>query len=45
MDKAQVEIIRPDPLEAAFDGGAGLVVALLAVPDLGSQKDVLASHV
>ena len=44
VDQVEVDVVEPESLEARLEGGQGRVVALLRVPQLGGDEDVLAGQ-
>jgi hypothetical protein len=44
VDQNQVEPVDADALQASLDRGPGLVAALVTVPDLGGDEDLVARH-
>jgi hypothetical protein len=44
VDQVEVDAVEAEPLEAAVEGGQGGVVALLGVPQLGGDEDLVAGQ-
>ena len=44
VQEIQVDVLEPQPLEADLEGAPGSVVALVIVPQLGGDEDLIARH-
>lgn len=44
MNQQQVHVVGAQALQGGFGSGQSLLVALVVIPDLGGEEDVLASY-